>query len=91
MFYAYIENNSLAFDITGSLFLICWQKKKGVGRTPPEHVLDPTHVPVLSERPLGFGTVQKRIPTFGEEGDNIFEVPSMDTSVIRNDPSAIYT
>ena len=46
---------------------------------------DPMHVPVVFEGPLGFGTVQNRIPTFQEEGDNIFEVPSMDTSVIRNE------
>ena len=46
---------------------------------------DPTHVTVLFEGPLRFGSVEKKIPTFSDETDNISEVPSTDTSVIKNE------
>ena len=52
--------------------------------TPPKHVSDPTHVSVLSEGPLGFGSVEEKIPRFREERDDISEVPSTNTSVIEN-------
>ena len=36
--------------------------------TPHIHVSDPTHVTVLFEGPLGFGTPDGNIPTFREDG-----------------------
>ena len=53
--------------------------------TPPKHVSDPTHVIVLFERPLGFGSVEEKIPRFREEGDNISEVSNMGNFVIENE------
>ena len=35
--------------------------------TPPKHVLDPTHDTVLFEGPLGFGSVEEKIPNPGRE------------------------
>ena len=54
--------------------------------TPPKHVSNPTHVTVLFEEPLDFGSKEEKIPRFREEGDNISEVPSTDTSVITTEP-----
>ena len=36
--------------------------------TPPKHVLDPRHVTLVFEGPLGFGSLEEKIPTFREEG-----------------------
>ena len=53
--------------------------------TPPKHASDPTHVTLLFEGPLGVRSVEEKIPTFREEGDDISEVSSTGNFVIEKD------
>ena len=52
--------------------------------TPQKPVSDPTHVTVLFQGPLGFGTLEGNIPAFREEGDNIFEVSDTGNIIIQD-------